>query len=601
MIKVLIVETSRNFIDDLNRTLLIDEREDISVTVLEDINYVENYIYENKYDALIIQAALLESRDWNFNLPIRTYAKNDSSFELSESYGYKCYGIITRSRVLLDNIASDNFNYNIYEGNNEENTTVLTKDMAENSSKNTVDTTNNYQQSNTYYQEDNQTQKYDAVNNGYYSYYPMYEGQPIAYYDTQNNAVYWVDSTYYNEERENGYIEQFPGTYQQNNYQKTEPVYSENANYEQNYNQKGNNQESYQKEYEENNQASSDYYNKEKILYANSNLGVNRLQLLANQREINKKKEIEEKGQAEKEFDKDMGNVKERAKCITVYSAKGGVGKTTISCELASFLALTSHNRSNYKVCIADFNIDFGDVMNTLAFDSRGANMTTWAENIKTRIRNGEKPEDINYSESEIMVWLQKKEDTGLYALLAPTSNVDSMYIGEDEIRVMVENLINNCGFDFVICDTGNNTRDSSFIALEKADMVMLVLTQDVNTANCNNSFLRTAERVGFDMNKIKLVINLVRPTKIVGIGPEELETAFINEKTKRPYRFETLARIKQSNDVVNYGNKGEPLVFNSAHDFTKSIGKIVGKVTGKEQVLTAPEKKNFFEKLFKK
>ena len=206
-----------------------------------------------------------------------------------------------------------------------------------------------------------------------------------------------------------------------------------------------------------------------------------------------------------------------------------------------------------------------------------------------------------NYSENEIMVWLQKKEDTGLYALLAPTSNVDSMYIGEDEIRVMVDNLINNCGFDFVICDTGNNTRDSSFIALEKADMVMLVLTQDVNTANCNNSFLRTAERVGFDMSKIKLVINLVRPTKIVGIGPEELETAFINEKTRRPYKFETLARIKQSNDVVNYGNKGEPLVFNSTHDFTKSIGKIVGKVTGKEQVLTAPEKKSFIDKLFKK
>ena len=42
-----------------------------------------------------------------------------------------------------------------------------------------------------------------------------------------------------------------------------------------------------------------------------------------------------------------------------------GVGKTTLSCELATYLALTSNGRNRYKVCIADFNIDFGDVKNS--------------------------------------------------------------------------------------------------------------------------------------------------------------------------------------------------------------------------------------------
>ena len=67
--------------------------------------------------------------------------------------------------------------------------------------------------------------------------------------------------------------------------------------------------------------------------------------------------------------ERDMGNIRDAAKVITVYSAKGGVGKTTLSSDLATYLALTSNGRNRYKVCFADFNIDFGDVKNTLNFD----------------------------------------------------------------------------------------------------------------------------------------------------------------------------------------------------------------------------------------
>ncbi|MFR3808696.1 MAG: hypothetical protein ACLTX3_07030 [Lachnospiraceae bacterium] len=44
------------------------------------------------------------------------------------------------------------------------------------------------------------------------------------------------------------------------------------------------------------------------------------------------------------------------------------------------------------------------------------------------------------------------------------------MDISEEELKVMMHNLIYNGGFDFVICDTGNNTRDSSYMALMEAD-----------------------------------------------------------------------------------------------------------------------------------
>ena len=76
-----------------------------------------------------------------------------------------------------------------------------------------------------------------------------------------------------------------------------------------------------------------------------------------------------------------------------------------------------------------------------------------------------------------------------------------------------------------MVCDTGNNTRDCSIISLEKADEVLLVVTQDVNTANCNSSFLSTMRKVGFDMNKIRLVINK---------APSGKDCSYFNGRTGR-------------------------------------------------------------------
>ena len=61
------------------------------------------------------------------------------------------------------------------------------------------------------------------------------------------------------------------------------------------------------------------------------------------------------------------------------------------------------------------------------------------------------------------------------------------------------------------------------------------------------------------------------------------------------------IKNYKQSNDVVKYSNKGEPLVYDSNHDFTKSIGEIVKRITGQERVLAAPQKESLFERVFKK
>lgn len=284
---------------------------------------------------------------------------------------------------------------------------------------------------------------------------------------------------------------------------------------------------------------------------------------------------------------------KKKANVVTVYAAKGGVGKTTVSTELAVYLSLTYVGRGKLKVCIVDYNIDFGDVRSVLGFPvDNGTDMGVWAMDIRERIENGESPDDIEYSADEIESYLQVMKDTNLYALLAPLSHEESMDIGREELDIMLRNLIHNGNFDFVICDTGNNTRDSTVYALMAADTILLVSTQDATAATCNSSSLEALQKFGLDMEKVKMVINLCRSTRETGISVKEVEEVFL---------YPCIARIPYDNGVIKANNLSVPIVYQAKNDFTVAIRKIVAVLLGKPTVETDAGTKTsgLFSRLF--
>lgn len=284
-----------------------------------------------------------------------------------------------------------------------------------------------------------------------------------------------------------------------------------------------------------------------------------------------------------------------KTKVVTVYSAKGGVGKTTLSSEIATYLSLTCKKRGKLKVCIVDYNIDFGDVTTTLGFAPDGVNMCLWASEIYERIEKGENPDDIKYDEREIKQnFLQTRfftDDAELYGLLAPSNHEDSMFVKEEALQVMLKNIVENGNFDFVICDTGNNTRDSSIIALDCADYVFLVVTQDITTINCNDSFLSTMRQMEFDESRVSVIINNIRSAKDTSISVHDIES-FV--------KFPCIAHIKSTADIIKANNKSQPLVLKANHEFTKELRNIILFLINDGEI-PAYEKNGFLSNLFKR
>lgn len=297
------------------------------------------------------------------------------------------------------------------------------------------------------------------------------------------------------------------------------------------------------------------------------------------------------------ELKKDIVGDHGRTKIITVYSAKGGVGKTKVSTELAVLLSLVEAGSRRFRVCEVDCNIDFGDVRSTLNMEAKGPNMAFWADEIRDKIKNDQMaPEDITYTKEEIEGWLRHDPGSGLYVLAAPLTNEDSFIVNETAMRVMFMNLIKYGDFDYIVCDTGNNTRDTSMVALELADDILLLMTQDINTANCNKSFLKMMKDVDFDVSKVKLVVNKIKPLKTTKISVEDIENYFDN--------YKCIARIKYSPDVEISTNEGKPLAYDPDNEFTKQIRAIVSYVIGDtavEDAVPAKSDKHMFGFLFKK
>lgn len=580
MQKLLIIDPVKPFLADIETRLLLSPLDEYDIAVSSDVDNIGKVIAEEEPDKIVANTSVLANGYWDTDIETIAYARKKEDLNNILAQGFKSYGVITKAGQLIEAIEG-NRTVSVEDGEGREKSAETSQNRRRRRRKRHEDSD---RKSNTEsdalegrksssrksVREDDDEDVFDDIES-------IIDDEPPARPKGKPSRPHSPDperrSSDDRPKRKKPVQENRPAPKKK---RRPDPDY-----YDSEY-------DDYEDDYREDEQ--DDEY-----------VSVRDRMKKSREREEleDRRRRKRERRKADYDVEEDIGHHKKAAKVVTFYSAKGGVGKTTFACEVSEYLAMTENGRRNYNVCLVDFNIDFGDVLNTLMLDPSGPNMTEWDADIKARLENGEKPSEIQYSKDEIAKYLQHDEDTGLSILVAPVSNEDSMEFEDDEFPIMVDNLKNNGGFDYVVFDTGNNTRDSSVVALLSSDTVYLVLTQSINAASDNGGFLSTIKLLGFKMDHIKLIINMQRPEKAVKVGVDEIVENFVNPNTGRPY--DVAATVPYSTEVIRAANDGIPLVKDPRSDFTKLIGQLVADLTQHKFTIEAPKKKGFFAKLFSK
>lgn len=180
-----------------------------------------------------------------------------------------------------------------------------------------------------------------------------------------------------------------------------------------------------------------------------------------------------------------LSGSKRMAQVVTVFGTKGGIGKTTISVNLAVALS-----RLGKKVAIVDLDLQFGDVGVFLDMD------------VKDSI--SELVEENNFDPGKIKSYMQLHK-SGLYALCAPKSPEYAEAVTPSHVEKIIESL-RSC-FDYVIIDTPPIFNDNTITALEHSNLILFILTLDISTlrnAKISMGILDSLQ----NMRKTRVIVN---------------------------------------------------------------------------------------------
>src|SRR5437763_6134334 len=188
---------------------------------------------------------------------------------------------------------------------------------------------------------------------------------------------------------------------------------------------------------------------------------------------------------------------------ISVFSAKGGAGKSVIAINLAILLA----RRSEKPVALLDADLQFGDTAVMLKLSPQ--HTVVDAVNSIARL-------DVPLMKSLLI----EHEPTGVLVLPAPTEPAFADQVSAQDMLKIVDLLRQFC--DFVVVDTPAHFDDVVLSVLEGSDDIVLVAGMDIPNIKNVKIGLQTLRLLGIPMAKLKLVLNRANSKVKLDIGEVE-------------------------------------------------------------------------------
>jgi MinD-like ATPase involved in chromosome partitioning or flagellar assembly len=226
---------------------------------------------------------------------------------------------------------------------------------------------------------------------------------------------------------------------------------------------------------------------------------------------------------------------------VTVFAAKGGCGKTTLSINLGVALA-----RYARRVCIVDLDLSFGDVAISVQLDPQ----RTVVDALPM----------AGHLDATGATSLLAQYGPGLDMLLAPVTPGDAEKIPPRLIGELLAVL--RTMFDFVVVDTPAQFSEHVLTAMDVSSRLVLLTTPDVPALKNLRVTLDMLDLLSYPRQIRSVVVN--RADSKVGLSLEHVE---------RVVRSPIAAHIPSSRAVPISINKGTPITVESpGHPVSQAI-----------------------------
>jgi pilus assembly protein CpaE len=238
---------------------------------------------------------------------------------------------------------------------------------------------------------------------------------------------------------------------------------------------------------------------------------------------------------------------------ISVFSPKGGVGRTTIITNLAVAVKQISKKR----VALMDGSLFFGDV------------------GIMLDVRNNKTMSDlqgrVDQLDGQLLTDVMMTHSSEVKILLAPPKPEQAELVIAEDLKRIIQELRRN--FDYVFIDTFPSLKEETQLAiLDASDYILTVMTLEMPSIKDVRLFLEVAELLEYPRDKIILILN--RADSKHGLRAENIEATIGHP---------IAATIVSSGAAVTLSiNRGTPLVMDAPDNpFSKDIEALARRIIG--------------------
>lgn len=186
--------------------------------------------------------------------------------------------------------------------------------------------------------------------------------------------------------------------------------------------------------------------------------------------------------------------ISKRGEMIAVCSAKGGIGRTILTVNLA--LALF---KKNISVAVLDGDFQFGDV--SLAMD------------LQSTFTIKEVIEGIESLDEHSLGGYLCSHDSGVKVLPAPERPEFADLVTKEAVNKILDLML--ARHDFVITDTGAGLGEQTINLVERADQVLVVTNLEMAALKNTKLMLETFDILGL-RPKVRVVINRANMDSVI-------------------------------------------------------------------------------------